>query len=93
MDQSKEEFLEQFGADYGYPDAPRGVDEMRAADFKRLEGANRFTLLSIHPFDSFSRKKIGQLFSVPLVEKMILELRAMPISQLKQPAGVCGGIL
>ena len=39
MDQSKEEFLEQFGADYGYPDAPRGVDEMRAADFKRLEGA------------------------------------------------------
>ncbi|XP_047084225.1 molybdenum cofactor sulfurase-like [Lolium rigidum] len=38
MDQSKEEFLERFGADYGYPDAPRGVDEMRAADFKRLEG-------------------------------------------------------
>jgi molybdenum cofactor sulfurtransferase len=46
MDQSREEFLERFGADYGYPDAPRGVDEMRAADFKRLEGATRFTVLS-----------------------------------------------
>ncbi|CAN6173194.1 unnamed protein product [Urochloa humidicola] len=38
MGQSKEEFLEQFGGDYGYPDAPRGIDELRAADFKRLEG-------------------------------------------------------
>ncbi|XP_044962488.1 molybdenum cofactor sulfurase isoform X1 [Hordeum vulgare subsp. vulgare] len=38
MEQSREEFLEQFGADYGYPDAPRGVDQMRAADFKRLQG-------------------------------------------------------
>ncbi|KAJ1260323.1 hypothetical protein BS78_10G223400 [Paspalum vaginatum] len=38
MGQSKEEFLEQFGADYGYPDAPRGIDELRATDFKRLEG-------------------------------------------------------
>jgi hypothetical protein len=66
MDQSKEEFLEQFGADYGYPDAPRGVDEMRAADFKRLEGANRFTLLSIHPFDSFSRKKLDSCLVSPL---------------------------
>ncbi|RLM54917.1 molybdenum cofactor sulfurase [Panicum miliaceum] len=38
MAQSKEEFLEQFGGDYGYPDAPRGINELRAADFKRLEG-------------------------------------------------------
>nr|CAB3471132.1 unnamed protein product [Digitaria exilis] len=38
MGQRKEEFLEQFGGDYGYPDAPRGIDELRAADFKRLEG-------------------------------------------------------
>lgn len=38
MEQSKEEFLEQFGGDYGYPEAPRGIDELRAADFKRLEG-------------------------------------------------------
>ena len=40
MAQSKEELLEQFGGDYGYPDAPRGIDELRAADFKRLEGVN-----------------------------------------------------
>uniref|UniRef100_A0A0D9WT43 Molybdenum cofactor sulfurase n=1 Tax=Leersia perrieri TaxID=77586 RepID=A0A0D9WT43_9ORYZ len=38
MELSKEEFLEQFGGNYGYPDAPKGIDEMRAADFKRLEG-------------------------------------------------------
>ncbi|PWZ07878.1 Molybdenum cofactor sulfurase [Zea mays] len=38
MDQSKAEFLKQFGGDYGYPDAPRGIDELRAAEFKRLEG-------------------------------------------------------
>ncbi|KAL5199302.1 hypothetical protein ABZP36_020505 [Zizania latifolia] len=37
MEQSREEFLKQFGGDYGYPDAPKGVDEMRATDFKRLE--------------------------------------------------------
>uniref|UniRef100_A0A0A9DHA7 Molybdenum cofactor sulfurase n=1 Tax=Arundo donax TaxID=35708 RepID=A0A0A9DHA7_ARUDO len=38
MGQSKEEFLEQFGRDYGYPHAPRGIDEIRATEFKRLEG-------------------------------------------------------
>ncbi|KAK3131055.1 hypothetical protein QOZ80_6BG0501430 [Eleusine coracana subsp. coracana] len=38
MEQSKAEFLEQFRADYGYPDAPRGIDEMRSTEFKRLEG-------------------------------------------------------
>ncbi|XP_020394925.1 molybdenum cofactor sulfurase isoform X1 [Zea mays] len=38
MGQSKAEFLEQFGGDYGYPDAPRGIDDLRAAEFKRLEG-------------------------------------------------------
>lgn len=38
MEQSKAEFLKQFGADYGYPDAPRGIDDMRATEFKRLEG-------------------------------------------------------
>uniref|UniRef100_M8CED3 Molybdenum cofactor sulfurase n=1 Tax=Aegilops tauschii TaxID=37682 RepID=M8CED3_AEGTA len=38
MEQSREEFLEQFGGDYGYPGAPRGVDQMRVADFQRLQG-------------------------------------------------------
>lgn len=38
MGQSKAEFLEHFGGEYGYPDAPRGIDELRAVEFKRLEG-------------------------------------------------------
>uniref|UniRef100_A0A0E0E571 Molybdenum cofactor sulfurase n=1 Tax=Oryza meridionalis TaxID=40149 RepID=A0A0E0E571_9ORYZ len=38
MEVSKEEFLRQFCGDYGYPGAPKGVDEMRAAEFERLEG-------------------------------------------------------
>lgn len=46
MEQSKAEFLEQFGADYGYSDAPRGIDEIRVTEFKRLEGANSRLLLS-----------------------------------------------
>nr|CAD1834558.1 unnamed protein product [Ananas comosus var. bracteatus] len=38
MARTKEEFLKQFGEGYGYPDAPRNIDAMRALDFKRLEG-------------------------------------------------------
>jgi molybdenum cofactor sulfurtransferase len=48
MAQSKEEFLEQFSGDYGYPDAPRGIDELRAADFKRLEGVISLPSRFIH---------------------------------------------
>ncbi|CAA7394187.1 unnamed protein product [Spirodela intermedia] len=33
-----EEFLRQFGADYGYPGAEKKVEEIRASEFKRLEG-------------------------------------------------------
>jgi hypothetical protein len=52
MEQSKAEFLEQFGTDYGYPDAPRGINEMRATGFKRLEGADSRLICSfaIKPF-------------------------------------------
>lgn len=38
MEKSKEEFLKQFGGDYGYPKAPKNIDEIRATEFKRLEG-------------------------------------------------------
>ncbi|XP_072962206.1 molybdenum cofactor sulfurase isoform X2 [Typha angustifolia] len=34
----KEEFLKHFGEDYGYPNAPKNIDEIRATEFKRLEG-------------------------------------------------------
>ncbi|KAL6562442.1 Molybdenum cofactor sulfurase [Orobanche gracilis] len=35
-DPEKERFLKQFGPDYGYPSAPKDVDEIRATEFKRL---------------------------------------------------------
>lgn len=34
----KEDFLEEFGQDYGYPNAPRNIDQIRATEFKRLDG-------------------------------------------------------
>lgn len=34
----KDEFLKEFGDDYGYPNGPKSVDEIRATEFKRLEG-------------------------------------------------------
>ncbi|CAN1263313.1 Molybdenum cofactor sulfurase [Linum perenne] len=36
MEDEKQEFLNEFGNDYGYPDGPRGIDEIRATEFKRL---------------------------------------------------------
>ncbi|URE41451.1 hypothetical protein MUK42_33043 [Musa troglodytarum] len=38
MASAKAEFLKQFGKDYGYPDAPKDIDEIRASEFKRLQG-------------------------------------------------------
>lgn len=32
----KEQFLKEFGSDYGYPNAPKNIDEIRATEFKRL---------------------------------------------------------
>ncbi|KAI4996705.1 hypothetical protein ZWY2020_052047 [Hordeum vulgare] len=48
MEHSREEFLEQFSGDYGYPDAPRGVHQMRAADFKRLQGVGAIEFILCH---------------------------------------------
>lgn len=38
IDPEKEEFLREFGEDYGYPNAPKNIDELRATEFKRLDG-------------------------------------------------------
>lgn len=38
MERGKEAFLERFGKDYGYPDAAKSIDDIRASEFKRLEG-------------------------------------------------------
>ncbi|KDP25106.1 hypothetical protein JCGZ_22641 [Jatropha curcas] len=37
MDADKEEFLREFGHDYGYPNGPKSIDEIRATEFKRLD--------------------------------------------------------
>ncbi|CAK9157769.1 unnamed protein product [Ilex paraguariensis] len=34
----KDRFLKEFGDDYGYPKAPKNIDEIRATEFKRLDG-------------------------------------------------------
>lgn len=39
-DFEKERFLKEFGRDYGYPNAPQNIDEIRATHFKRLSGLN-----------------------------------------------------
>ncbi|XP_043688948.1 molybdenum cofactor sulfurase isoform X2 [Telopea speciosissima] len=38
MDKDKEEFLKEFGEDYGYPNAQKNIDEIRSSEFKRLDG-------------------------------------------------------
>ncbi|KAK7846169.1 molybdenum cofactor sulfurase [Quercus suber] len=38
MDPEKAEFLKEFGADYGYPTGPKSIDQIRATEFKRLDG-------------------------------------------------------
>ncbi|XP_078437514.1 molybdenum cofactor sulfurase (LOS5) (ABA3) isoform X2 [Wolffia australiana] len=38
MESAKEDFLKQFGEFYGYPGGEKSVEEIRASEFKRLEG-------------------------------------------------------
>ncbi|KAI5332642.1 hypothetical protein L3X38_022771 [Prunus dulcis] len=38
MEASKEAFLKEFGEHYGYPNGPKTIDEIRATEFKRLDG-------------------------------------------------------
>lgn len=37
MDAGKAEFLKEFGSDYGYPNGPKSIDEIRATEFNRLD--------------------------------------------------------
>ncbi|OVA00053.1 Aminotransferase [Macleaya cordata] len=37
MGEEKEKFLKEFGDDYGYPNSPKNIDEIRASEFKRLD--------------------------------------------------------
>lgn len=36
----KEQFLKEFGSDYGYPNSPKNIDDIRATEFKRLNGTS-----------------------------------------------------
>lgn len=36
-DAAKEQFLRDFGENYGYPNAPKSIDQIRATEFKRLQ--------------------------------------------------------
>lgn len=38
MESEKEQFLKEYGSDYGYPNSPKNIDEIRATEFKRLSG-------------------------------------------------------
>ncbi|CAH9115320.1 unnamed protein product [Cuscuta epithymum] len=38
MSSEKEIFLREFCEDYGYPNAPKNIDQIRATEFKRLKG-------------------------------------------------------
>lgn len=50
MDASKEEFLREFGEHYGYPNGPRSIDQIRATEFKRLDGPLLFKSLQDYTF-------------------------------------------
>ncbi|XP_068654808.1 molybdenum cofactor sulfurase isoform X2 [Aristolochia californica] len=38
MEQVKDEFVKEFAQDYGYPNAPKNIDEIRNSEFRRLDG-------------------------------------------------------
>jgi len=42
MDADKAEFLKEFGSDYGYPNGPKSIDEIRATEFNRLDQKGPF---------------------------------------------------
>lgn len=57
MEASKEAFLREFGEHYGYPNGPKTIDEIRATEFKRLDGLPLFNSL---------------LYSIPLLSVCFL---------------------
>lgn len=47
-DVEKARFVEEFGDDYGYPNAPKNIDEIRATEFNRLQGNPTICLYFIY---------------------------------------------
>lgn len=54
-DPEKERFLKEFGHDYGYPNAPKNIDQIRATEFKRLNGD--ILSFSLYRFSRQKKKK------------------------------------
>lgn len=69
MDASKEEFLREFGEHYGYPNGPKSIDQIRATEFKRLDGPLLFKSLQDYTFLLwlFPQEKFQSFNSVRLV--------------------------
>lgn len=55
-DVEKSRFLEEFGDDYGYPNAPKNIDEIRATEFNRLQG-NKLLLFIFVYFNEYRKYK------------------------------------
>lgn len=73
MDPEKEEFLKEFGADYGYPNGPKSIDQIRATEFKRLDG-QIFSLLSF-------QRRFRYIFFVWVLVKLALCLAAEKVEE------------
>lgn len=58
-DVEKARFVEEFGDDYGYPNAPKNIDEIRATEFNRLQGnpTQQYALLYIFCIQSTLNSK------------------------------------
>ncbi|CAL1391251.1 unnamed protein product [Linum trigynum] len=62
MEADKQEFLNEFGDSYGYPDGPRGIDEIRAAEFKRLDGNGGLVYLDHAGATLYSELQMERVF-------------------------------
>ncbi|KAL6546984.1 Molybdenum cofactor sulfurase [Orobanche minor] len=61
-DPEKERFLKQFGSDYGYPNAPKDVDEIKATEFKRLNGCADTVYLDHGGATLYSESQMEDIF-------------------------------
>ena len=80
MDPEKEEFLKEFGADYGYPSGPKSIDQIRATEFKRLDG-QIFSL-------SFQRRFQYFLFIIIIIFLVLVKLSVWLLRKLKKTIAV-----
>ncbi|KAK4493012.1 hypothetical protein RD792_000011 [Penstemon davidsonii] len=61
-DTEKEGFFRKFGQDYGYPNAPNNIDEIRATEFQRLNGLDHTVYLDHAGATLYSESQIEDVF-------------------------------